>query len=826
MRLILFFLLATCGLAAQTIVPLQERAELRRASAGPAQAVDFRMACGDVAELPGVERLISGQNRMLRVDLDTTGLSSDLTDYRCIGCSTARFGTAELRGDTVLYTATAGVVQGFDTLGLTVCSPQGVCADTVDLVVLVQRPGRTVQLGNRLVVPETTTSIVVPADSLPGGTVCRSLADCEDTDYAGRGQRSNFARALGQGSNDFDYVAGRYGGTDAVCVTVCNEFGLCDTYRASFTVDRASVDLPFFDDFSYGGVRPAVELWQDEDVLINRSYGVTPPSIGVATFDGLDFDGRPYAAGGNGRRGQPRDFLTSASINLAGQSGTVLSFYLQPKGLGNRPELQDSFLVQFLDVAGSWNTVFAREGILNTQTNTVIDPFTGVLLDVPADYQYDGFQFRFVNLSTETGGVDNWNLDYVKLSNTSTSLVTQDLALTDEPFRLVAPYTSVPVRHLQAAGGELFADSIFLSVWNHRSDVTPVTQSTYTIENRGTPFFSSAAGLFPSRFFGQDNGIAPLSFETRRATFAELPTAAAIRDFLLGLDPAEDYLLATTYALTVATEDATFSPAVARNDTATTLTELADYMAYDDGSAEVAIEGQQGNVIVQRYRAYVADELTGIRIRLPRGLGSAGNQNINFEVYGEGETNRPGELLYSFSAPVLYAEDFYADSLQAFSSYALPEPLALPVGDFYIGWRQGSADRSLPVGFDRNTQPDSVQFFNAGSGFQTLGGSTRGAIMIRPLLSGADIRPTATRDLVIERLVDVYPNPTDGMLYLQPREALAAADLGVRLYTGSGQLVYAQRGSLTVDLTALPPGMYLLECRWGDRLSRHKIVRH
>ena len=825
MRLFLVFLLASTGLVAQTIVPLMEQAELRRPATET--VLDFRMACGDVIELPGVERITTGSDRTLRVDLDTVGLGSDLNDYRCIGCETARFGTAELRNDTVIYTARVGVEQGFDTLALTVCSPQGVCADTVELVVLVQRPGRTVQLGNQLVLPESTTEILVPADSLPGGAVCRTIASCGDTDYVGRGQRSAFSRPLGEGGNDFSYEAGRYGGTDGVCVTVCNEFGLCDTYRATFTVDRPSVALPFFDDFSYAGVRPEVDLWQDEDVLINRTYGVTPPSIGVATFDGLDFDGQPYVGSGNtGRRGQPRDYLTSASIDLAGQTGTVLSFYLQPKGLGNRPEVQDSFLVQFLDVTGTWKTVFAREGILNTQSNTVVDPFEGVLVDVPAEYAYDGFQFRFVNLSTETGGVDNWNLDYVKLSNTSTTLVTQDLALIEPPFHLTAPYTSVPVRHLQVAGGELYVDSIFLRLWNHRADVTPVTQSTYTIANQGDPFFSSSAGLFPSRFFGQDNGIAPQSFETRRATFSEVPTSGEVRGFIEGLDPAGDYTLATTYSLTVATEDATFSPAVSRNNSATTLTELGDYFAYDDGTAEVTIEGQTGNVIVQRYRAYVPDQLIGIRIRLPRGLGNAGNQNINFEVYGEGEDSRPGELLYSFSTPVLYAENFFNDSLQAFTSYALPEALDLPVGDFYVGWRQGTATRSLPVGFDRNSQPDSVAFFNSGSGFEILGGSTRGAIMIRPLMSGADVMPTATREPVAEQFVTVYPNPTAGQLNIQPLDGVSVQELSYRLYAANGQQLERGSGRLSLDLTDLPPGMYLLECRWGQRVSRHRIIRH
>ncbi|NJB86862.1 hypothetical protein GGR26_002639 [Lewinella marina] len=816
------FVLLLSPLAAQRIVPLAEHAQLF--DGRPGVAASGLVVCGD-PELPGVERIISGGDRSVRIDLDTAGLGSDLTDYRCIGCDDLNFGTVLLRSDTVVYTALPGVVQGLDTLGLTVCSPRGVCSDTTQLVVLVQRAPRTVELGNRLVAPESTTAIRIPADSLlPGGAFCRTIAGCAD-DYAGRGQRLSFTGTLGQ-DNDFTYEAGRYGGTDAVCVTVCNDLGLCDTYRATFTIDRPAVALPFFDDFSYAGVRPATSLWQDEDVLVNRSYGVNPPSLGVATFDAIDLDGRPYAGTGSGRRGVPRDYLTSVPIQLSGRTGSVLSFYLQPRGLGNRPEVQDSFLVQFLSAQGNWNTVFAREGLPTTTSNTEVSAFTGVVVPVPNEYLYDGFQFRFVNLSTEQGAVDNWNLDYVKLSDQSTSLVTQDLALSEEPFRLVAPYTSLPVRHLQAAGQALLVDSIFLKLWNHRADVTPVTRSTYEVRHRAVPTFISGAGLFPSSYFGQDNGIAPLSLEIRGATFDQLPTYQAIRSFLFDLDPEQDYRLETTYSLTVATEDPGFSPFIAANNTATQVTVLDDYFAYDDGTAEVAIEGQSGNVIVQRYTAFVPDQLVGIRIRLPRGLGGVGDQPLNLVVYGAGEDGQPGELLYSASEPVLYAEDFYTDSLQAFTSYALPEPLDLPAGDFFVGWRQATASRSLPVGFDRNNPVADVQFFDAGSGWQSLSGSTGGAIMIRPLLSGAEVMPTATDDTEADLPLEVFPNPTSGTLSFRLSPSLSLAELHVRLLDLAGRTVKAGQGVDRLDLSDLPRGIYLLEYRVGDRAGRQKIVRH
>ena len=819
--LLLFLVVVGCSLAAQQIVPLTERIELQRAGADPVPAA---LATCEDPDLPGIERVVAGDLNPVRVDLDTAGLGSDLNDYRCIGCDDLTFGTVEIRTDTVLYTSLPDVDQGLDTVGFTVCSAS-VCADTTYLVFLVQREGRTIELGNQLLEPEARTEIIVPEPELPGGAFCRTIRNCND-DYPGRGQRFSFLTGPREG-NDYSYVAARYGGTDEVCVTICNEYGLCDTYRSTFTVNREPVGLPFFDDFSYDDVVPDIDLWQDGDVYVNRSYGVRPPSLGVATFDAIDYAGQSYPSIGTGRRATPRDYLTSVPVRLSGQSGTVLTFYLQPKGYGNRPEVQDSFLVQFLAPDGEWNTVFAREGLLNTIPNSFLPDFTGEVIPVPAEYQYDGFQFRFVNLSTERGSVDNWNLDYVKLSNQSTGLVTQDLAITEEPFRLINRYTSLPVRHLQAGGQSLLADSVFVRLWNHRADVTPVTSSFYTVRNETAGTEVGGDGLIPSAYFGQDNGITPSGREVRGATFPELPSYGEIRNHLFALDPETNYTLSTTYQLNVATEDVSFASGILRNSQATQLTELADYMAYDDGTAEVAIEGQAGNIIVQRYTAFVADEVIGIRIRLPRVLDGAGDQGITLVVYGEAEAGGPGELLYAEEFPLLYPEDYYRDSLQAFTSYALAEAVALPVGPFYVGWQQQDADRSLSVGFDRNNPENEGQYFDAGNGWQELSGSTRGAIMIRPLLTGADVRPTSTdRPEDMSSILGLFPNPTENIVNISLPNSFVIKDLRIKVLSMEGRLLLSQRGSARVDVSALPSGMYLLECRIGQRVGRQKFVRN
>ncbi len=238
--------------------------------------------------------------------------------------------TVTLRNDTLNYDPDADVEQGLDTLKFIACTAEGVCTDTATIIVLVQRPGRTINLTARTVDPGDTLFLRVPDDQLPGGLDCRILEGCAD-DYPGREQRFAFVGDETQG-NDVNYVSARLGGTDRVCVTLCNAFGLCDTYRTAVTIVREPINLPFFDDFSYDDTRPAARLWQDEDVLINDNFAQEPPSIGVATFDAVDFDGRPYD--GNGTAFGTRDFLTSAPDQHGGTERCRTEFLATGPGAG------------------------------------------------------------------------------------------------------------------------------------------------------------------------------------------------------------------------------------------------------------------------------------------------------------------------------------------------------------------------------------------------------------------------------------------------------------------------------------------------------------
>jgi hypothetical protein len=291
-------------------------------------------------------------------------------------------------------------------------------------------------------------------------------------------------------------------------------------------------------------------------------------------------------------------------------------------------------------------------------------------------------------------------------------------------------------------------------------------------------------------------------------------------------DPDETFNLITLYGMSIDNQDDAFANGgFVRNDTVVQTTTFGEYMAYDDGTAEVTLEGNNGTTILQRYDAFVEDSLVGIRVRIPRGLRSSGNQTLRLVVYDG--TDVPETLVTTYDTTVVYAEDFHLDSLQGYTTYLLPEAVPLAVGTYFVGWEQQRSDANIGIGFDRNSSPEGVQYFNNGNGWTPITGTTTGAIMIRPLLSGFEGFTTSTPvQTAAEALVDVFPNPTTGTLYLRPRQITGTAPLSYRLYSITGKVLPQNGLSDRIELGHLPAGVYILEVSNGTTGSRHKIIRH
>ena len=80
--------------------------------------------------------------------------------------------------------------------------------------------------------------------------------------------------------------------------------------------NKSALTLPFFDDFSYNSSVADADLWEQSSIFINRTYPISPITVGVATFDGLNKEGLAYAINMANPQGDA-DTLLSQEIDLS-----------------------------------------------------------------------------------------------------------------------------------------------------------------------------------------------------------------------------------------------------------------------------------------------------------------------------------------------------------------------------------------------------------------------------------------------------------------------------------------------------------------------------
>lgn len=185
-------------------------------------------------------------------------------------------------------------------------------------------------------------------------------------------------------------------------------------------------------------------LWEDDDVHVNGTYPIDPPSIGVASFDGLSRTGMPY------------DFVTYTSYGIADRLTSVpidleypasdsvyLSFFYQAQGRSGDTFIQpqDSLVLEFYaPEEDTWYRVWRTPYVAQA-------PFEQVLIPIKQfRYLKNGFRMRFLNYATLSGAFDHWHIDYVRLaaqrSYDDTRLV--DVAYVMPENTLLENYTAMP----------------------------------------------------------------------------------------------------------------------------------------------------------------------------------------------------------------------------------------------------------------------------------------------------------------------------------------------------------------------------------------------
>jgi len=208
--------------------------------------------------------------------------------------------------------------------------------------------------------------------------------------------------------------------------------------KPTYRVAKKALSLPFFDDFSTTEVYPDPMLWTDSTVYINRTLAKNPPTMGVASFDGLNGEGQPWSPANVGeedtRSSLLCDMLTAQPIDLSNVNDPkdlFLSFFYQPGGNASKPEIDDSLLLEVKTNADEWETIWRHKGVENQEFKSVL-----LHLGDSAKYLHPDFQFRFINYATPTGYNDFWHIDYVDLSERN-SISSETVKLNDPYYILV-----------------------------------------------------------------------------------------------------------------------------------------------------------------------------------------------------------------------------------------------------------------------------------------------------------------------------------------------------------------------------------------------------
>lgn len=512
-------------------------------------------------------------------------------------------------------------------------------------------------------------------------------------------------------------------------IRVKNEFEKRVSSRFFGRLD--TLPLPFQDDFSSTEVFPNSSNWMDYQVYVNNHMSVKAPTLGVATFDGLNEQGMPYDIQAVGMSG-PSDTLSSKAFNLLNRRGSdsiYLSFYYQAEGLGEAPEINDSLVVDLYNKNGFWNTVWGTPG-------TSVGVWKQVLIPViDTNFLHAGFRFRIRNYSSLVGFLDHWHVDYVRLAANRlyNDTVVYDFAYSATPGNLLKNgFTQVPYLHFKSDSSRFLANG---------------HQTTFNVLGYGIQTIATAASYVEPRsgFQVHSQSLVANSTSNTRTYFP----------FSIPLIGTDSFELDAIYSI------GSNSSIIKSNDTIKRRYLFYNQYAYDDGTAEYGYGlNTNGGRIAYRFISTRPDSLRGISLSFIPIKTDVSRELFTFMVWKsipEPGTAKGEQLIYQSNFQKPKYQRFY----NGFVNYEFDSAIAIS-DTFYIGWQQNT-DKVLSLGLDRNDTANSNMFYNVTGTWQSSG--IPGAWMMRPILGKRANLKIPTQELQRES-ISFYPNPAQETLYI------------------------------------------------------------
>jgi Secretion system C-terminal sorting domain len=586
-----------------------------------------------------------------------------------------------------------------------------------------------------------------------------------------------------------------------------------------FKTQAASLPLPFIEDFFYApnSNYPDQNKWSDSSAYINTGYPIQPPSIGVATFDGLNKFGFPYQPNLiNVPAGFPADTLTSASINLfttiTSQTlqpldSVALTFYYQARGNGEAPEVYDSLIVDaFKPKQKAWaNSIWAVRGYTNSNTTDSVFKYVFISLADTA-YLHDGFKFRFRNKANTNGNYDHWHVDYIYLDkNLSQSGIPnfKDVTFLSVPTPLLKNYSAMPYQ--QYASYEMDQKNLVSIRNNFNGSLNLTYESSFFNDSNNNNVHSYNGGsqnTSPGKVTYPNFATPPFSY-----AFSPLPDSVDYR--------IEHYVF----------ESAVPTDFISENNKVTQYQRFRNYYALDDGSAEAGYYvNSAGAKIAVKINVNVPDSFLAVRIYFdPIGPINAAVNSTGFRInVWQAGTNGPGSLL--FRDTIFKPQYFSKAPTNSFPEYRLIRPKYLNPGTYYIGIQQ-LADEMI-VGFDKNVDHRTSTYYDAGSGWTQS--AIFGSIMIRPVF-GVTLPPPvgiSENEINPNQSFFIYPNPSFDQFIIRKKDLTKPSTYSLINAMGqqiiNGTLIHEEEIIKTSELSS---GIYFLILNTNsERVQQQKII--
>jgi len=593
------------------------------------------------------------------------------------------------------------------------------------------------------------------------------------------------------------------------------------------------VMLPFWDDFSSErDGKPTSTLWEfSESVWVNEGMGINPPSLNVATFDGLDSLGKPYNVNDILAKGFA-DKLVSAPIrmdlvSLAERSRIFISFFYEFHGNGEPPDVGDILTLAFKNSSGGWEVVWTKEN----DGTLAKDKFEQLIIPITSErFFHNAFQFRIQNFARLSGPYDTWHVDYIYLNNGKLQIdpvrpLFPDRAITSKLKAPFASYWSMPIKHFFSNTATNFTKPS-LTITNLRQD---------QVQGNGQPVsYSSSARVSINKKdqtpvitdvpldVNFDVGSELVFKQQRVVTLNTMPDPASFDQSADSINLKLSILFDTGDNKTKTPTEGdydfnVFNPIEFRtNDSISGSYVLSNYYAYDDGTAEYGAGlNQPGAQLAYQFDMQTdqLDTIVAVDIYFPR-FGDDSNQVIQFQIL-RSLTNSPSDIIYQQSFPI------QRNSQNKFWRIALVDQPAPVLGKFFIGWKQNSS-ALIAVGLDKNTESGNKIFSNINGTFEA-NTTLKGSLMIRPVFgkgNGAGDEVTRVNGEVMTG--SIYPNPSQGIFYISSFvDQVEVVDLTGRKMVIESELVNEQTQITLSDPT---PGIYLLKTYQHHRWVARKII--